>query len=165
MPLLVQSSDITMADLQPDLRIDRPCTIVGEIERVWEADDHESTNMLVKAVEASDATQVGRVHVEVLRHSAATEEKNRHVRHRLLRFSLALGLASPEHIAANSPIEPDFEKVLGQKAVFAINRRKYRHDDGKMLSSLQVGFLDKSKGSGLIDGTFGACYISLHAQT
>ncbi len=25
--------------------------------------------------------------------------------------------------------------------------------------------LDKSKGSGLIDGTFGACYISLHAQT
>jgi hypothetical protein len=29
----------------------------------------------------------------------------------------------------------------------------------------QLDPADKSKGSGLIDGTFGACYISLHAQT
>lgn len=142
MPLLVQTSDITLDDLQPEVRIDRPCTIVGEIDRVWEAEDGESTNLLIKAAEASDKTQIGRVHVEVLRHSAATEEKSRHVRRRLLRFALALGLVSMEQISSKLPIESDFEEVVGQKAVFAINRRKYRDDDGKMLSSLQVGFLE-----------------------
>lgn len=138
----IQTSDIELKDLQPDQRIDRPCTVVGEIKLVWEADDGESTNLLIEAIEASDTTQVGRVHVEVLRHSAATEEKNRHVRRRLLRFCLALGLISAEHISGNMPIELDFENVLGQKAVFGIGRRKYRDDEGKMLSSLRVGFLE-----------------------
>jgi hypothetical protein len=33
------------------------------------------------------------------------------------------------------------------------------------IDALATPQLTKSKGSGLIGGTFGACYISLHAQT
>lgn len=142
MPLVIQASDIALDDLQPERRVDQPCQFVGEIQRVWESDDGGSTNLLIEAVEASDSSQVGCVHVEVLRHSAATAEKDRHVRRRLLRFSQAFGLLSAEQIQSSATVEPAFSAALGEKAVLSLSRRRYRDDDGRALSSLQVGFLD-----------------------
>jgi hypothetical protein len=143
MSVRVSVKGIQVEDLRPDRRVDRPCEFVGTVQKVWEVDDGDATNLLIVVNEASDATQVGRIHVETLHHSpAATSEKDRHLRRRVLRVGCALDLVTAQQVESGEPVTIDFDAAVGREAVFAVNRRRYRDDDGKMLSTIQVGFLD-----------------------
>lgn len=107
MSVLVGTADIQLAELRPDRRVDTPCQFVGVVRRVWEVEEGDATNLLVGVREASDSSQLGRVHVETLRHSGGTPAKDRHVRRRLLRFAEAFGLISDTDVEAGQPLNLD----------------------------------------------------------
>lgn len=142
MGVLVRTADIKAVDLQPDRRVDCACQFLAEIIRVWEGDEGEVTNLLLDVTEASDASQVGRVHVETLRHSALTAEKDFHVRRRLVRFADVFGLLTAQQLESGEPVTIDFDAAVGSEAVFSVIRRRFKDDDGKACSAIQVGFLD-----------------------
>ncbi|GEM_PF-2937816 len=123
MSFVINTSGISIADLQAKPRVTEPCDSLVEVEKVIIKD--RAVILVFHVLNSTRETQIGRSYVEHLNLPNPIRDSAEALQNRILIFAMAFGLVSEQDVESRADLDIDFEKMIGKRAIIQFISNQY----------------------------------------